>query len=299
MPVTNLKKSPRSTQDAARKPRSQDTLSATKIVQIMGELPTMPIIAAQIMEKLGDPCSTPRQIQDLITKDQGLSVRVLRVANSPYYGASRSISTIKDAVLFLGYDSIRSLIMTAVLKGMFSALSLSEQLLWEHAVCCGFAARRIGAEVGYDSLDEAYLAGLMHDIGKAVLFLRVPAVMREIMLEVEGGKSEFVDLERKALGFTHAEVGQIMADSWFFSMDIEDAIAHHHCPDHAGSARELSYIVNMADGVCHKFEIGPTRRPDIDLFELDSTKVMGLDPAAVSRILESVETMLKEESISL
>lgn len=299
MPVTNQTRSHGTVQEAAKKPHARDNLSATKIVQIMGDLPTMPIIATQIMEKLGNPGSTPREIHDLITKDQGLSVRVLKVANSPYYGASRSISTIKDAVLFLGYGSIRSLIMTAVLKGMFSALSLSEQLLWDHAVCCGFAARRIGAEVGYDGLDEAYLAGLMHDIGKAVLFLRVPAVMREVMSEVEGGNSEFVDLERQALGFTHAEVGQIMADSWFFSLDIEDAIAHHHSPDRAHSARDLSHIVNMADKVCHKLEIGPTRRPGLDLFELDSTRVMGLDPAAVPRILESVENMLKEESIAL
>ena len=96
------------------------------------------------------------------------------MANSPYYGASRSISTLRDALLFMGFDAIRSLIITAVLKGMFSNVGLSENLLWEHAVGCGLAAKKIGDEVGFQRREEAFLAGLMHDVGKTALFLRVP-----------------------------------------------------------------------------------------------------------------------------
>jgi HD-like signal output (HDOD) protein len=272
----------------------------SKIVEVTGDLPAMPHIAAQVMEKLSSPNATPKDIHQLLTKDQGLAARVLKVANSPYYGASRSISSLRDAILFMGFDSIRSLVMTAVMKGMFSATSLAEKLLWEHSIGCGVAARRIGVEVDFSGSEEAFLAGLMHDIGKAVLFLRIPAKMRDIMQEVYNSGTDFAEVEQQMLGFTHAQVGQMVADKWRFAIDIEDAIAHHHSPDQARSARQLSHIVALGNALCHKLEIGPTRKPDLDVSQLPSAEALGLEPDDVSKVLEEMrETLNKDEGSSL
>jgi HD-like signal output (HDOD) protein len=255
----------------------------------------MPHIAAQVIDKLSEADSTPREIHHLIIKDQALAARVLKVANSPYYGASRSISTLRDAVMFMGFDSIRSLIMTAVLKGMFSHVSLSEKLLWEHAVGCGCAARKIGAEIGFQRREEAFIAGLMHDVGKSVLFLRSPAIMRDIMQEVYNDGAEFCDVELRLLGFTHSDVGRIIADKWRFATDIEDSIAYHHQPGQARSAPELTRIVSLGNSICHKLEVGPTRKPDIDLNDTESAKALGLRPAAIETILYSVREALQSQ----
>ncbi len=278
--------------------RTQISAKAARIVEVTGDLPPMPHIAAQVMEKLSSPDSTPKEIHQLLTKDQGLAARVLKVANSPYYGASRSISTLRDAVLFMGFDSIRSLIMTAVMKGMFSNVSLSEKLLWEHSVGCGVATRKIVEQVGYERKEEAYLAGLMHDVGKAALFLRSPGVMRDIMQEVYNDGAEFFDVEQRKLGFTHADVGQIIADKWRFSLDIEDAIANHHQPDQARSAYDLTQIVSLANSICHKLEIGPTRKPDLELDQLPSAKALGISGASISKILEVVSEAIQAENSS-
>jgi HD-like signal output (HDOD) protein len=272
-----------------------ESLKAARIAELTGDLPSMPHIAARVMEKLSDDDSTPREIHQLIIKDQALAARVLKVANSPYYGASRSISTLRDAVMFMGFDSIRSLIMTAVLKGMFLNVGLSEKLLWEHAVGCGLAARTIGDEIDFQNKEEAYLAGLMHDVGKTALFLRSPAVMREIMQEVYNDGADFVEIEGQKLGFTHADVGGIIADKWRFATDIEDAIANHHQPDQARSAPELTQIVSLANSVCHKLSVGPTRKPDMDLNDRESAKTLGLGPAAMERILFAVSEALREQ----
>ena len=194
--------------------------------------------------------------------------------------------------MFMGFDSIRSLIMTAVLKGMFSNVSLSEKLLWEHSVGCGLAARKIGEEIGFQRREEAYLAGLMHDVGKTALFLRSPAVMREIMQEVYNDGADFFEVEERTLGFTHADVGGIIADKWRFAPDIEDAIANHHQPDQARSAPELTQIVSLANSICHKLEVGPTRKPDLDLNELESIKALGLGQASIEKILFAVREAL-------
>ncbi len=273
-----------------------ESLRAARIVEVTGDLPSMPHIAARVMEKLSDEDSTPREIHQLIIKDQALTARVLKVANSPYYGASRSISTLRDAVMFMGFNSIRSLIMTAVLKGMFLNVGLSEKLLWEHAVGCGLAARKIGDEIDFQSKEEAYLAGLMHDVGKTALFLRSPKVMREIMQEVYNDGADFFEVEERKLGFTHADVGGIIADKWRFTTDIEEAIANHHQPDQARSAKELTQIVSLANSICHKLSVGPTRKPDLDLNDRESTKTLGLSLASIEKILFAVSEAVRDDS---
>jgi putative nucleotidyltransferase with HDIG domain len=281
--------------DEAACPRAGISFKAASIVDITGDLPPMPHIAAQVIDKLSEADSTPREIHHLIIKDQALAARVLKVANSPYYGASRSISTLRDAVMFMGFDSIRSLIMTAVLKGVFSHVSLSEKLLWEHSVGCGFAARKIGEEVGFQRREEAFIAGLMHDVGKAVLFLRSPAVMRDIMQEVYNDGGNFFEVEERMLGFTHADVGKVIADKWRFAPEIEDAIASHHQPDLARSAPELTRIVSLANSICHKLEVGPTRKPDLDLNELESAKALQLSPTSIEMMLFAVREALQSQ----
>jgi putative nucleotidyltransferase with HDIG domain len=284
----------------SRKPSQTSAVKqASKIVEITGDLPAMPHIAAQVMEKLSSPNATPRDIHALLTKDQGLAARVLKVANSPYYGASRSISSLRDAILFMGFDSIRSLVMTAVMKGMFSATSLAEQLLWEHSIGCAAISRRIATEVDFSGNEEVFLAGLMHDIGKAVMFLRVPSKMREIMEEVYNSGTDFAEVEQQMLGFTHAQVGQMVADKWRFAVDIEDAIANHHQPDQARSARQLAHIVSLGNSLCHKLEIGPTRKPDLDVSNLQSAQALGISADEISELLEQMSENLKKDDGSI
>ncbi len=222
---------------------------AEKVVEVLGDLPAMPHIAAQVLEKLSDDDSNPKEINQLITKDQALAARVLKVANSPLYGASRSIATLSDAVVFMGFDSIMSLVMTAVLKSMYSKVGFAEKLLWEHSVGCGLAAKRIADEIHYQRREEAYLAGLMHDVGKAALFWHAPGVMREIMEEVYNEGLDFLEAEQCRFGFTHAQIGGAVANKWRFASGIEDAIANHHQPELSPSSVELTQIVNAANFV--------------------------------------------------
>ncbi len=266
-------------------------LSATaeKIVQSTGDLPAMPHVAAMVIDKLSNSNATPREIHQLIEKDQGLAARVLKVANSPYYGACRSIATVKDAILFMGFDSIRSVVLTAVMKGVFAETGLAEKLLWEHSIGCAVAARTLGRAVGYPGNEEAFLAGLMHDVGKAVLFLRRSAEMSEIMQDVYNGDMSFADGEKQVFGFTHSEIGQLVADKWRFAINIEEAIAHHHHPGESQIAPQLAHIVCLANAMCHKLEIGPTRSPCLDLAKLESVKVLGIDPESLNGMAAEVQ----------
>jgi putative nucleotidyltransferase with HDIG domain len=273
--------------------------SAARIAEVVGDLPAMPHIAAQVLEKLSDDDVNPKEINELITRDQALAARVLKVANSPFYGASRSIATLKDAVMFMGFDSIRALIMTAVLKSMYAKVGLAEKLLWEHSVGCGLAARKIAEQIRYRFKDEAYLAGLMHDVGKTALFLHAPDDMRQIMEGVYNDGLDFFEAEQSRFGFNHALVGGAIAANWRFTSGIEDAIARHHQPELASSAVELTQIVSAANSICHKLEVGPIRKPDLDIANVKSIKALGLSPERLEQILLAVKEALQADSAGI
>ncbi|MCL5405569.1 MAG: HDOD domain-containing protein [Deltaproteobacteria bacterium] len=280
-------------------PTETGASSAVRIAEVIGDLPAMPHIAAQVLEKLSDDDSTPKEINQLITKDQALAAMVLKVANSPFYGASRSIATLNDAVMFMGFEAIRSLIMTAVLKSMYSKVGLAEKLLWEHSVGCGLAARKIADEVRYPQKDEAYLAGLMHDVGKTALFLHDPEAMLKIMESVYNEGLDFFNAEKRRFGFTHARVGGAIANKWRFTSGIEEAIANHHQPELARSSAALAHIVNAANSICHKLEVGPTRKPDLDIDRVKSIKALGLNPERIEKILVALKEALQADPATL
>ncbi|MDR3567736.1 MAG: HDOD domain-containing protein [Syntrophobacteraceae bacterium] len=257
---------------------------AEKIIGLVGDLPAMPHIAAQVVQKLANPDSTPQEIHELISKDQSLAARVLKMANSPLYGASRGVSSIKEAVIFMGFDTIGSLIMTSVMKDMTATAGKSGKSLWEHSICCAVGARHIGRNLGYQRVEEIFLAALMHDIGKSVLFLQIPDIMGQVVSSVNGGKS-FPEAERELLGFAHMEAGRLLAQNWQFPLAMVDAVANHHEPDCAATAGELTHIVSIANILCHKLSIGLTKRPEIDPFELQSAKELGVSDKLISETL--------------
>lgn len=244
----------------------------------------MPHIASRVVQKLAEPDSSPLEIHELICKDQSLAARVLKVANSSYYGASRCVSSIKEAIIFMGFDSIGYLVMSTVMEDMTLTAGKAGRSLWEHSICSAVGAKHLGGVLGFRRLEEIFLAGLMHDIGKSALFLRVPEIMREVVLLVNDGKS-FLDAERELLGFTHTEVGQLLVQNWRFPLPMVDAVANHHEPDRAKAARELTHIVGIANSLCHKLGIGLTKRTELDPYDLPSIKVLGLDKKVISDTL--------------
>ncbi|MCK8602368.1 HDOD domain-containing protein [Desulfoferrobacter suflitae] len=268
----------------------------TKIIQTTGDLPSLPPIANLVLEKLSDPEVTAKQLHDIISKDQALAARIIKIANSTFYGCSRSISRISDAVVIIGYKTLRSMLITTVMQDMLKNFGLLEKLLWEHSLGCAFGSRVIAVAVKFSKTEEAFLSGLLHDVGKVVLNQRIPEHMLVITKQVfNNGELRALDLERRELGFTHAQVGQLIGRKWNFAEEIEEAIGCHHEPQSAVILPPLSHIVNLANGFCHKLQIGPTRSPDLDLMRLDAVSFLGLNRADIDELLETTRSAFQSQ----
>ncbi len=267
-----------------------------KIVMLTGDLPTIPHTAQRVLEKLSDPEVQPKELEKIILQDPSLTARILKLANSSFYGRPRMIKTVSEATVVIGLDTLKSIVVASAVREMLKNFGLTEKLLWEHAVGTGFISRFLAENVGYKNTEEAFMTGLLHDIGKIVLQIRVPDKMYLVMQDVYHGENpNSIEVETEIFGFTHAHVGQLVARKWQFAIEIEEAIGYHHWPGRAKLDPHLTHIVHLANIFAHKLEIGPIRTPDIGLEDQVSAKFLGLEKEQIDKIFDECSERIQQE----
>lgn len=235
-------------------------VSLDQIVRRVNDLPALPHVVSQVLKLTDDPNSTVKELNDVICQDQAVTAKVLRLANSAYYGYPRRIGTIVEAIVILGFNAIRNLVLAASVHNMLNKEVPGYQLgpgeLWRHSIACAMAARTLARRVRYPKPDEAFIAGLLHDIGKVILSVYVSETYDEIIQKVRQFQIPFSQAEEEILGFTHAVVGARVADKWNLPESLVQAIACHHNLQLAKENPRLVAIVHLADVLCMTMGIG-------------------------------------------
>lgn len=258
----DLRDTPDAGQDAAAaaqaEPDAQDQEGLKKrVLKRLDELPPMPQIVFKAHEIIDDPNSNTSELSDLIETDQAIATRVLKMANSAYYGMSGQVSSIQHASVVLGYKSLGELITLAGASSLLSnkmfGYNMDPGFLWTHAMFVGFASKTIASAKDKELENDAFSAGLIHDVGK--LLLDRPIVNRKKLFEeyMESGDRTFLSAERKILGFDHAEMGFEICTFWKIPESLGTAIRFHHDPSES-SGDLLSYIVYMANTIANMYE---------------------------------------------
>ena len=222
-------------------------------------IPTLPSIAVKILTVSMDESSDLNTLCDIISKDQSLSVRVLKFANSAYYGTRYPVTTLQRAFSVLGMRMVRNLALSITVFDMFKKSSKSEILndLWIHSIACAMLADRLARISNYSQPDEAFIAGLLHDVGKVVLFSQIPDVYEEIYLEAKNSAKDITEIELKSFGYTHSDVGKWAAERWNIPANLVESIwLHHQFSDKNGILESLPGIIQIADEVCVIHSIG-------------------------------------------
>ncbi|MBM3289668.1 MAG: HDOD domain-containing protein [Candidatus Hydrogenedentes bacterium] len=227
---------------------STDRLSA--IVHRLGELPALPLAAADALRVIDDPHGDAASVARAIEQDPALAAKILQVSNSSYYGMRQFVGTLKLALVVLGVREVRN-IVTGV--AVFDALggggaAAFQARLWDHSLLVGGIARQLETRLEAGLPGEAFLAGLLHDIGKLAI-ARHDGGAYAAMAQAHG--AELCAAEREVYGFTHADVGAALAAHWHFPLPLIDAIRYHHTEDSAplADAREpaLAALVRIAN----------------------------------------------------
>ncbi len=235
-------------------------VSIDSIVEAVNDLPALPHVVVKVMELTEDPDATAQDINAALSQDQSMTAKVLRMANSAFYGFPRRIATVTDATVFLGFKTVRSIVMAASVSDILSqevaGYALAPGELWRHSQSVAMAARFVAKKAKYGMVDVAYTAGLLHDIGKVILNDNLKEAYHEVVEKVMADNIPFMEAENEILGFNHANVGARIAEKWNLPTELVEAIAFHHSPDNARENLRLTSIVHVADALCLSMGIG-------------------------------------------
>ncbi|MBK9473354.1 MAG: HDOD domain-containing protein [bacterium] len=269
------------------------------IVMTTRDLPAMPQVAAKVLELASDPGTSAGQLQQVISDDQAMTGRILKIANSAMYSCSRRIKTLSEAIVMLGFNSIRSLVVTSAARNLYntrkSRTGLKERLLWEHSIGCAIACRLLAAERIPGLAEEAFLAGLMHDIGKLVLNLRMPEKFDEVVQVVYNENRPFHTTEAELLGFDHAQVGALLVNKWKLSPLLEEAILNHHNPEALTAENPLLLYLDLGNKMCKKMGIGFIDEPELDILDCPANRILGLDRSSFESAAATLQVTLESE----
>lgn len=262
----------------------------------LADLPPLSAVAMRLMETLGNSEAAIADLAELIAMDQGIAAKVLRLVNSSYYGFPRQVTTISHAIVILGFNTVRNLVLAIAAFDKFDVgkdAPIDPEKFWEHsigvAVCSQILARR--KRLGSRIAEEAFLGGLLHDIGKLFLCQHFPSAYRSALEDAWRQRVRIAVSEQRLCGATHTLVGKRIAERWNLPPALVASIWRHHDPPTGSPHFDMVALVSVSDAITRASKMGFIGDPLAPTLSPEVTKWLSLDGAA----LKEVQTELREK----
>lgn len=248
-----------------------DSAKLRSTIETITDLPTLPVVVGRITSQIANPSTNAADIGRLIEQDQALTGKVLRLVNSAYYGFPKQIKSIQHAVVILGFNKVKTIIITASVFGAFKnrkSMGLDLERFWQHSLGTAIAAKVAAEAIGMaHAAEDAFIGGLLHDIGKVVLDQYQPTIYGPIVKYANDKGILLLEAEKEVMGVTHATVGEWVMEKWRLPPTIVRMVADHHNPNKSSDRRELVASVHLGDILARALGVGSggdNRMPEID-----------------------------------
>jgi len=226
----------------------------TKLKRFTANIPPFPKTAKRVMDLIRDPRIQLTKIGAVVSLDQGLASRVLRLANSAYFGLPKQVSSVTDAIVLLGIANVRNVVISASVGNIFlkglDSYGMEDGCLWEHSVGTAYAALIISRRVDTRTYAVAFSSGLLHDVGKVAIDRALEPADRSDLLSLARTRGD-LSAEREVAGLTHCEIGAAICETWKLPREIAAAVKFHHDPRQYPEDSQLPHII-AASNVCAK-----------------------------------------------
>ena len=266
-----------------------DKADTKRQIRKIKNLPTVPSIVRKISKMVENQETTMNDVGRLISQDQVLSAKVLRMANSAFYGQSRKISTITQALIILGFDVVKGLVLSS---SVFDLMKKSMDGLWEHSIGCAAAAGVVAGHLGRKDAEEVLVAGLLHDLGKVVLILQMPEETARLIEVSQEKKISFYEAEKEVLDFNHGDVGLWLAEHWNLPENLAEPMRFHHQPERAKVDPQRTAIVHLANIIVRARGFGFSGDRFVPPLSAQAWDTLGISPDDFDGILDDLEPKL-------
>ena len=255
-------------------------------------LPTLPQVVTKIAAMVESPDTSVADVGRIISKDQVLSARVLKLVNSAFYGFSRPVTTITHAMVLLGFNVVKGIAMSASVFELFQqgeGNGTDRKHLWDHSIGTARIAGVLAKKVKLHEPEEAVVASLLHDLGKIVLCAYMPEEFAAIIELAKSRNLLMVDAEAQILNTTHAEIGMWLLERWKLPVKLVEPIALHHAPHLSREAPLTTAIVHLADILCIAASIGDSGDERIPPLSHAAWNLLGLTMGQVDEALREID----------
>ena len=255
--------------------------SVKKIVLQIESLPSLPAIYSEIIEEMQSEDPSIKKIGDIISKDLSMTAKILQVVNSVFFGLSRKIGSPQEAVVLLGLETIKALVLSVKIFSEFSQQNFSWfniDALFTHSMSVSTFTKAIvkAEKLGGDMINYSLMAGLLHDLGKLILLTNFPKPYKQVLTAAKESDQNLWDMEYKAFGTSHAEIGAYLMGLWSLETPIIEAIAFHHCPANSMSQNMgLLTAVHIGNAIDHNGQPSTNGNPDL-LYDAQYLDTLGL-----------------------
>jgi putative nucleotidyltransferase with HDIG domain len=271
------------------------------VLQAMNEvshIATLPEITIKIIELVEDPDSTAGDLHKIIANDPALCARVLKVVNSAFYGLPGQIGSINRAIVLLGLNAVKNIAIAASLAKLFRGGRLCPQFsardLWTHSIAVAATVKLLSDTLKLGLADEAFLAGLMHDIGIMVEMQAFRSKLGEVFDYADQHKCGFMVAEQQVIGATHEDLGKALCEKWKFPRSFAFVTGHHHNPMAIeAESRLLTSLVYIADVLASRAQIGYSDTPPNLELDPEVVKSVGLTPAQIEQVTLAIPEAFK------
>lgn len=260
-------------------------------IEQSGNLPTLPGVIAKIVEMVDDEHTTARQLGNEIAKDQVVSAKVLKLVNSGFYGFSQPISTIPHAVAMLGFDTVKSLVLSS---GVLELMDRALPGLWEHSLACARTCTMIAEEARLEAPEEVSVIGLLHDLGKVILCQTLETDFANVHRRAQRGDMLFVSAELDLLGCHHGEIGAWLLSKWALPPKLIEPIQEHHDFNPQRDHAPRTAAIHLADILVRAESFGNGGDRKIPRLEPAALDVLGFDLPRIEALMKRMNREITE-----
>ncbi len=274
-------------------------LDPNKLIKSLGRIASLPDVYTRLNAVMKRPDVSVQEIGEVVSEDPDLTARLLRLVNSPFYCLSNPIETVTRATLVIGFDELRDLALATSVVSQFEDIPeevINMRQFWKHSIATGIGARAIAKSRRFKNTEQAFVSGMLHDIGKLVVYTQLPDLALEIITRHQRETLPFYRIENDVLGFNHTQLGVLLAKAWNLPETICNAIQFHHGP---WAATAEVAIVHLGDLIANALRLGSSGEQLVPPLIPEAVEFLSFNPQSLGPLVQQIELLYNETVSSI